>query len=423
MATYLNARETLNVEVSCFANYDTPANPRPVNLLIWLTNAKYKTKVDMIRTTTEKAKRDELKATLPAITPSGTFPYRRGADLIKHSGLIQFDIDLKDNPRIRNYAGLKAQLAKLPFVAYCGLSVSGLGYWGLVPISQPDRHGQHFDALKRVFAYYGITLDDKPRNVASLRGYSFDIEGYFANQVMMFELCDVPAPPKPRNIDYSRFQNENESDLLKRLMRLVETAGEGARHESLLKASRLAGGYVGAGRLDEQTAIYALETVASEWPMFHKSQKTIKDGIRCGINAPIYPEARTYERTTPLPIVAKTIRSLPGKTGKRDECKEANPTRVKIIPDEVLEIDSDDDYPPEWDTPTPQIRAFAGQPVEPFPNAPLAFDTGEQSRRIYEAVIPPEEEKPPVLVSSSRRDEYARILGIAPNDLPLFQLK
>jgi hypothetical protein len=90
---------------------------------------------------------------------------------------------------------------------------------------------------------------------------------------------------------------------------------------------------------------------------------------------------------------------------------------------ERLEIDSDDDYPPEWDTPTPQIRAFAGQSVESFPNAPLAFDTSEQARRIYGAVIPPEEEAPPVLVPSSRRSDYARILGIIPNELPLYQLQ
>ena len=203
MATYLLAQDVLNVEVSCFANYNTPSNPRPVNLYAWLINTKYRDKVLGIRAESEKLKRDALKATLPAITPSGEFTYRQASDLIRHSKLLQFDIDFKDNPQIRNYANLKDQLAKLPFVAYCGLSVSGTGYWGLVPIAYSERHRQHFDALRRVFAHYGINLDDKPRNVASLRGYSYDIDAYFAQQVMLFELYDEPQPVAVRQFSHT----------------------------------------------------------------------------------------------------------------------------------------------------------------------------------------------------------------------------
>ncbi|GAB3949963.1 hypothetical protein GCM10028805_27220 [Spirosoma harenae] len=207
MATYILAKEVLNVEVSCFANYNTAGNPKPVNLYTWLTNSKYREKVELIRQLTDKFKRDEVKATLPAITPSGVFIYRQASDLVHHSGVLQFDIDLKDNPRIRNYADLKTQIAKLPFVAYCGLSVSGTGYWGLVPIAYPEWHNKHFDALKRVFAYYGIIIDNKPRNVASLRGYSYDPDAYFAEKVMLFDIYDEPRPGSTR--DFAPSNNAN----------------------------------------------------------------------------------------------------------------------------------------------------------------------------------------------------------------------
>ena len=88
-------------------------------------------------------------------------------------------------------------------MAYCGLSASGKGYWGLVPIAYPERHSQHFDALKRVFAHYGILIDTKPRNVASLRGYSYDPAPYLPERVMLFELYDIPPKPKPRPFDVS----------------------------------------------------------------------------------------------------------------------------------------------------------------------------------------------------------------------------
>ncbi|GAB4038707.1 PriCT-2 domain-containing protein [Spirosoma jeollabukense] len=205
MPTYLLTQDVLNVSVSCFANYDTPTNPVTINLLVWLYSPKHRAKIDALREVVDKAERDSIKATLPAITPSAVFTYRQESSLVagSHTRLLAFDIDLKDNPNIRNYADLKAQISKLPFVAYCALSASGKGYWGLVPIAYPERHGHHFDRLKRVFAHYGIHIDTKPRNVASLRGYSYDPDPYQPEQVMLFEWYDEPPQPKPRPFSLS----------------------------------------------------------------------------------------------------------------------------------------------------------------------------------------------------------------------------
>jgi len=134
----------LNVEVSCFKNYKTSDNPKPVNLLQWLHSAKYANAVKQIRETSDKNKRDQLKANLPAITPSGQFSYRSKKDLIKHSGFIQFDIDGKDHTNIANFGALKTEISKIVNVAYVGLSVSGRGYWGLIPIKYPEKHKQAF---------------------------------------------------------------------------------------------------------------------------------------------------------------------------------------------------------------------------------------------------------------------------------------
>ncbi len=289
MPTYLLTQDVLNVSVSCFKNYDTPSNPVTISLLTWLRSEKHRSKLEALRLIEDKTQRNSIKATLPAIIPSGVFTYRREADLVPggHTRLLQFDIDLADNRNIRNYADLKAQISNLPFVAYCGLSASGKGYWGLVPIAYPERHSQHFDALKRVFARYKIVIDNKPRNVASLRGYSYDPAPYQPESVELFELADKPVKIQLRPFVSSRFNNSNEGELLNRLLRFVQEAGEGQRHDRLLKASIIAGGYVGAGRMDEQAAIYALDTVAHKWPTFHKSQKTIRDGIRYGISKPL----------------------------------------------------------------------------------------------------------------------------------------
>lgn len=200
----------LNISVSCFANYGTPDNPKSVNLLTWLNSAKYADRVQQIRSIDEKKERDKIKGTIPAITPSGIFTYRAAEKLVQHSGLLQFDIDFQDNKHVANFDKLKPQLCNIKNVAYCGLSVSGRGYWGLVPIKHTERHKEHFRALKKAFQQIGLTIDDKPSNVAALRGYSFDPEGYFNHSAAVFELLDKP---KPRPVQRKHFDNDTRGDV------------------------------------------------------------------------------------------------------------------------------------------------------------------------------------------------------------------
>ena len=188
-------KSILNVEVSRFANYDTPENPETINLLDWLTSDAYRTEIEQLRQITDKVTRDKIKATLPAITPSAVCSYRQESDVIQHSGFIQFDIDFKDNKDITNYADLKQQIGKIKNVAYCGLSASGTGFWGLIRIAFPERHKQHFTTAKNIFLSFRITLDNAPKNKVSLRGYSYDRDAYFNHNAIPLQRYEVPPPP------------------------------------------------------------------------------------------------------------------------------------------------------------------------------------------------------------------------------------
>ncbi|NJN24747.1 MAG: hypothetical protein HC819_01510 [Cyclobacteriaceae bacterium] len=142
--------------------------------------------VEAIRKLTDKDKINKLKSTLPAITPSGEFKTRKASNLIQHSGFLQFDIDFKDNKNITNYDELKSLISRFNEVAYCGLSVSGNGYWGLVLISNPDKHKDHFKALSKAFEKFDIVIDQACSDVSRLRGYSCDIEAYFNHNATPF---------------------------------------------------------------------------------------------------------------------------------------------------------------------------------------------------------------------------------------------
>jgi len=54
-------------QISCFKSYLNADNPKTITVSKWLKSSKYKDRVNQIRATKEKRKRDKLKATLPAI--------------------------------------------------------------------------------------------------------------------------------------------------------------------------------------------------------------------------------------------------------------------------------------------------------------------------------------------------------------------
>lgn len=132
----------LNIKVSCFENC-TGTTPQDVNLLGWLSSDKHRIKVEQLRTIQDENLQKVIKKSLPAITPAGLFAYRDTEHLLEHSGFLAFDIDFADNKHISNFDKLKEQIAHVVCVAYCGLSVRGKGFWGLVPI--PKAHPKNIN--------------------------------------------------------------------------------------------------------------------------------------------------------------------------------------------------------------------------------------------------------------------------------------
>jgi hypothetical protein len=298
-------KSILDIEVSCFANYNTPSDPKTVNLLSWLTSTKYKEKVDLIRSLDEKNKRGELKATLPAITPSAILKNRikeipLKEKLVKHSGFIQIDIDrTKSNLEISNWNDLNKELIQVPQIAYLGLSASGQGYWGLIPIPpDPENHKGYFESLFDIFLNtWGIELDDKPKNVASLRGYSYDLEGYFNHEANQFTVLKKPVtvaktPPKINSVPVTDGKYQW---LEKWILSELSQAMPGDRHSARLKYSRLAGGLIAGGYLPASVEQSIIDSYLSQYgsedtkTIQDKEIEAIKYGISEGIKIPVTP--------------------------------------------------------------------------------------------------------------------------------------
>ncbi|GHB45656.1 BT4734/BF3469 family protein [Mongoliitalea lutea] len=300
-------KSILDIEVSCFKDYEETAHPKTVNLLSWLTSTKYKDKVDLIRTLDDKKERDAIKSTLPAITPSAILKNRKRGiplmeKLVKHSGFIQIDIDKsKNNLGISNWDDLKAELCKLPNIAYFGLSASGRGFWGLIPIPpEPENHKRYFDSLEKIFLGWGIELDGQPKNIASLRGYSYDLEPYFNHQAVQFtkmiQTYPVPqvTPPPLKTPVSDGYFAWLENWILKRISEAVE----GKRHAKRLEYSRLAGGLIAGGYLPHTMEETIISAYLSQYgghdakDVQDREIRTIREGIADGLKAPIHPDLK-----------------------------------------------------------------------------------------------------------------------------------
>lgn len=281
------------------------------------------------------------------------------------TGLMAVDIDAKDNPGWTTQE-LKGCLAQCRNVAYCGLSLSGAGVWCIIPIADPEKHLQHFYALQRLFIQlgewkkgkgYGIVIDKQCKNPNRLRFHSYDPAPVWRDNAEPLTVADQPKPKAVFNRATIEFAG-SEGEVLRRCTKLVESASEGERHEKLLKAAMVAGGYIAGNCLSEGLAVAALETIVSEWPNFRKSQGTIQDGIRMGKDKPLYADVRTLPAQTPRtqqpPVTIKSLSEWqPGQIATVDE------SRV-----ERLSVTPTDDYPPEWDEPDPPDATPTIKPVQ-----------------------------------------------------------
>lgn len=250
----------LNIDVSCFRSYYDPINPKEVNLLKWLKSAKYKDEVDKIRTINNKSERDKMKALLPAITPGGVFEKRASSGLVKFSGLLQLDIDLKENEHIQNFNDLKLFITTLPFVAYCGSSVSGLGFWLLIPINNHLLYKEHFLALYEDFKKTtGIIIDKNRKDLAGLRGYSYDADAYFNHSAITYSKTIrseyINTSPICDNLSRGKY-----NDVYDFAVRRVEAKGlyftDGHKHEYIFLLCSILNAY-GVSKHDAENWIFS----------------------------------------------------------------------------------------------------------------------------------------------------------------------
>jgi hypothetical protein len=223
----------------------------------------------------------EAKKSLPIVCFSGEFTDRSDTAIKEHSGLIVLDFDHIDVEKS------KGVLATDQYIFACWVSPSGDGLKALVRISNPERHRDHFRALTTYFdKQYDLELDSSGANESRA----------------CFESYDPDIVVNPGSVKFGAFASEKServqeakvgvvTDYMKLNLaaKIVRQAGDGDKHSQLLKASRLIGGFISAGRVEEEEAVRILLREISKRDIDSEEHavKTIREGIERGKMDPI----------------------------------------------------------------------------------------------------------------------------------------
>jgi VirE N-terminal domain. len=219
----------LETPVSFYEHFSDTKTPKTGTFLQVVTSSKLATKyaplLEKIRATEDKNERSKLKKQDACFNPSGTFSERSEAGLLRHSGLLAFDIDPAQNPWLNaeTAPALRDEISKLKQVAYCALSASWKGVWGVVPIEKTEYHKEHFEALKADFAGWKILIDSACSNVAHLRFWSYDPDAYLNPEATTYTKLIFPQATYTPRQSGQRWHSERPQDFGTASRRISDT--------------------------------------------------------------------------------------------------------------------------------------------------------------------------------------------------------
>ena len=222
------------------------------------------------------------KTTLPVILWSGEFAKGTDDGIKDHSNLIVIDIDHVDAEETKSVLGLDQ------FVFACWTSPSGDGVKALVRISLPERHRDHFRALAAYFQnQYGLEIDPSGINVSRACFESHDPNIIIKEAPQTF--TSILSEKAETQVVAKVQSNQTDYMKLNLAVRMIRNAIDGEKHSTLLRAAILCGGFIAAGRMEEEEAKRVLlrEIERKDIDSVDLAIRTIADGVEQGKKLPI----------------------------------------------------------------------------------------------------------------------------------------
>lgn len=206
--------------------YDTK-NPHYLtidNLLERIRIGKSKEKVESIRETLDKEKRDKLKRDLPCVVFSGKYGDRTDTNCIENSGFIVLDFD-----KLENLRDFQSEIISSPYCYACWVSPSGDGLKALFRVANPKKHREHFGAIADIYPQ----VDKSGVNESRVCYESYDTSIYINKESEIFKtIKQVEKIEQNFSIDS---ENETFNNILKWLTNKGDAFRSGERNLFIFK--------------------------------------------------------------------------------------------------------------------------------------------------------------------------------------------
>jgi hypothetical protein len=284
------------------------------------------------------------KSNLPAITPSGIFTSRNYSDLKEHSGILNVDIDAKDNPDT-NLLQLRDEIYADPYIYAGHISVSG-GSLSLYVKINGKKHYESFCAVEKHFAnQYKLVIDKAAKDIPRLRFVSLDPELHVNDKSKKWtETLEKEKQPPRSYSDYITSDSDFDHVMHQITSRAVNIAED--YHDWVQVGMALASGMGEAGRnhfhaISSISAKYDRAACDRKYDSFLKSSRdgyTIRSFFWLAKRAGLDIKS---ERTNRIEAVTRLRMKQVGKSGGYRDKEEAKRSAVKYLA-EVEQIDGDD---------------------------------------------------------------------------------
>lgn len=234
-----------------------------------------------------KSKINNLKKTLPGISFCGTFNKRSNDELIEPSGLCPLDFD--------DTLEVPEGLQKFVCAKFLSPSATGLKIIIKIPLVKDDKaYKEYFAAIEEKFPM----IDGSGKDISRLTYMSYDPEIYINGESPTWTDRKIEKKPalsnKPERVQSSYAQSNYAKFTI--ALKMIQQAPVGNRHDSILKAGRLMGGYIGSGEVLESDVLSTFESAVldrMDHPRDFKTQwDTFKTGIKYGKDLPIKERER-----------------------------------------------------------------------------------------------------------------------------------
>lgn len=199
---------------------NTPDMPTDINRLRYLYSTAMQTyPTDPARAASIFDDYKRQKMSMPLATMGGLF--KNGGlkeDMISASKILTIDLDNTKPTDYHKYEGkeipnihvkdwnlLKWQLARLPFVAYAGLSIGGYGLFLLIPIEDESLYLDYWKCLEHLFKkHLNLTIDPQTKDITRPRFVSYDPNPYINTQAEVFR---IKLPEKRTEMPVRRYSS------------------------------------------------------------------------------------------------------------------------------------------------------------------------------------------------------------------------